>query len=304
VPIATKLHQLAAYFGICLLSLLLVACDGKNPSSLQRARQPASQTSSASAPVTDATLTSISIAPASAAVSAGNLANFAANGIYTDGTTRNITNMVAWTSDHAAVATINKRGVATGIGEGSSTITATAQNIVSNPATLTVAYSVGGNLSGLATGNRIILSNNGADKITLTANDTFSFPELMTKGSTYKLAITAFPAKQPCTHTYGTGKVQTADMPDMSVICGFLPRGEMVKTTGLGVARRDHSTTLLPNGKVLAVGGVGSKDNLASAELYDPVAERWTATGALTVARRNHTSTLLPTARCSWWATE
>src|SRR5262249_44168050 len=48
----------------------------------------------------------------------------------------------------------------------------------------------------------------------------------------------------------------------------------------------------LPNGKVLVAGGYNGPD-LASAELFDPAANRWTLTGAMTSARVWHTATLL-----------
>jgi Kelch motif/Galactose oxidase, central domain len=51
---------------------------------------------------------------------------------------------------------------------------------------------------------------------------------------------------------------------------------------------------LLPNGKVLVAGGVGTSGFLSSAELYDPASGTWTATGSLTTAREVHTATLLP----------
>ncbi len=62
-------------------------------------------------------------------------------------------------------------------------------------------------------------------------------------------------------------------------------------------ARRFHTATLLANGKVLVVGGVGFVNNgfpLASSEVYDPGTGTWTATGTLGTARQNHTATLLP----------
>jgi hypothetical protein len=62
----------------------------------------------------------------------------------------------------------------------------------------------------------------------------------------------------------------------------------------LNVGRAYHSATLLNNGQVLIVGGQDANFNiLASAELYDPVAEAFTLTGNLSNARRYHTATLL-----------
>ena len=64
-------------------------------------------------------------------------------------------------------------------------------------------------------------------------------------------------------------------------------------TGSLGFGRYQHTATLLPNGKVLVVGGYNGSQ-LASAELYDPASGLWTATGSLTTARQDHTATLLP----------
>ena len=65
-------------------------------------------------------------------------------------------------------------------------------------------------------------------------------------------------------------------------------------TGSLGVARDRHTATLLPNGKVLVVGGQeGPISILSSAELYDPGTGRWSSTGNLRTARASHTATLL-----------
>jgi hypothetical protein len=63
-------------------------------------------------------------------------------------------------------------------------------------------------------------------------------------------------------------------------------------------ARVDFTATVLPDGKVLVVGGDrGSSANpraLASAELYDLATGTWTATGSMLNGRYRQTATLLP----------
>jgi hypothetical protein len=59
--------------------------------------------------------------------------------------------------------------------------------------------------------------------------------------------------------------------------------------------RMRHQAVLLPNGKVLAVGGYQSGGiPLASAEVYDPASGIWSPTGSMAVARHGHTAVLLP----------
>jgi large repetitive protein len=71
----------------------------------------------------------------------------------------------------------------------------------------------------------------------------------------------------------------------------------------LNVARRYHTATLLPNGQVLAVGGVahdlysGGFLKLTSTELYDPTTLVWTSAGNLQTGRSGHTETTLHTRR-------
>jgi IPT/TIG domain/Galactose oxidase, central domain len=64
-------------------------------------------------------------------------------------------------------------------------------------------------------------------------------------------------------------------------------------TGSLATARRQHTATLLPNGKVLIAGGLFG-GYLTSAELYDPASGTFSVTGSLATARSQHTATLLP----------
>jgi N-acetylneuraminic acid mutarotase len=75
--------------------------------------------------------------------------------------------------------------------------------------------------------------------------------------------------------------------------------GLWTATGSMGTARSGHTATLLPDGKVLVVGG-GREETLeegpaysATAELYDPISQRWTATANMADPRVGHTATLL-----------
>ena len=66
-------------------------------------------------------------------------------------------------------------------------------------------------------------------------------------------------------------------------------------TGDLNIARSDFTATLLPNGKVLVVGGYTPVPQtiLNSAELYDPSTGTWSFTGSLNAPRLAHSATLL-----------
>jgi len=69
-------------------------------------------------------------------------------------------------------------------------------------------------------------------------------------------------------------------------------------TGDMGTARRQHTLTTLPNGRVLAVGGRDSSGTYVNtAELYDPATGTWTATGSMQTARGLHSATLLADGR-------
>jgi WD40 repeat protein len=68
--------------------------------------------------------------------------------------------------------------------------------------------------------------------------------------------------------------------------------------------RNEHTATLLPNGKVLVLGGtdcqfsnVSCQRTLATAELYDPIRDVWSAAAPMSVQRGFHTATLLPSGK-------
>ncbi|HEX8438170.1 Ig-like domain-containing protein, partial [Archangium sp.] len=92
--------------------------------------------------VTDAVLSSIAITPAVESVPAGMTQQFTASGIYSNGTTIDVTDSVTWTSSDTSIATVDGTGLGKGVRVGGHvTLTATLGN-VSGTAQLTVTQAV------------------------------------------------------------------------------------------------------------------------------------------------------------------
>ncbi|MEI7528064.1 MAG: kelch repeat-containing protein [Elusimicrobiota bacterium] len=62
----------------------------------------------------------------------------------------------------------------------------------------------------------------------------------------------------------------------------------------LNAKRAFHTSTVLPDGRILACGGTDGLEVLSSCELRDPATKTWSYTGAMTFPRSRHTATLLP----------
>ncbi len=72
------------------------------------------------------------------------------------------------------------------------------------------------------------------------------------------------------------------------------PTSGVWTVTGVLSAPHDGPTaTLLPNGKVLVVGGATPSGGTSATELYDPASGLWTTMGPMTINRQAHAATLL-----------
>jgi len=73
--------------------------------------------------------------------------------------------------------------------------------------------------------------------------------------------------------------------------------GSLAETAHMQIARASHSSTLLPDGKVLIAGGFGGsgteRNPYRSAEIYDPRTKSFQPAGNMTMGRSGHTATLL-----------
>ncbi len=73
--------------------------------------------------------------------------------------------------------------------------------------------------------------------------------------------------------------------------------GSVAETAHMQIARASHSSTLLPDGKVLIAGGFGGsgteRNPYRSTEIYDPRTGNFQPAGDMTIGRSGHTATLL-----------
>jgi hypothetical protein len=107
---------------------------------------------------------------------------------------------------------------------------------------------IGGSVSGLATGTSVALQDNGSDTVTLSANGTFAFPTGLLADAGYNVTVLTQPPGQNCIVANGTGSVDstTDDVSTVAVTC--VANATVGGTlTGLG----DGVAVTLSNGAVL-----------------------------------------------------
>jgi uncharacterized repeat protein (TIGR03803 family) len=80
-------------------------------------------------------------------------------------------------------------------------------------------YSVGGALSGLASGTSVVLQNNGGNSTTVSANGSFTFSAQVASGLTYTVSVLTQPTGQTCVATAGSGTISSANVTSARVNC-------------------------------------------------------------------------------------
>ena len=127
----------------------------------------------------------------------------------------------------------------------------TSDNPASAPSTPPTPppVTIGGTVSGLATGAKLTVEDNGTDALTVNANGAFTFNTPISFNSGYAVTVTTQPAKQTCTVTNGTGTHATANVSNVSIICGFAPTFAYVANAADGTVSQyteDANGSLIP----------------------------------------------------------
>jgi trimeric autotransporter adhesin len=130
---ASSANSVASVSGTGLVTANGVGIDSITASS-------GSISATASVNVGQASLVSIALTPVNPTLALGTTLPLAATGTYTDGSTLDLTTAATWTSAAPSIATLNDEGVATAVGLGSVTVTATSGSVAGSTAlTITAA---------------------------------------------------------------------------------------------------------------------------------------------------------------------
>ncbi|HZY19000.1 MAG TPA: hypothetical protein VFE82_11000 [Ramlibacter sp.] len=117
-------------------------------------------------------------------------------------------------------------------------------------------FAVGGRVTGLAPGGRLVLLNNGGDAVTVQADGSFTFPAPVPRDGAYAVTVGTQPSGQLCTVSRGVGTAVRAAVSDVQVTCSA--QSHTVGGTVSGLAG-GQQVTLLNNGAgPLTVGANGS----------------------------------------------
>ena len=262
-----------------------------------------------------ATIKSIVIAPGSLQTGVGITRHFTASGTFSDGSVADVTATAQWSTQTPGIATVNN-GAAIGLSPGATSVTASI-GTVSTGAIVDVSTDTwsaapemptervaGHTATSLADGRLLVAGGVKSAGTGTTAVDLFD-PVAATWTSVAPMNV----VRSSHTATLladGRVLVVGGSTVSSSASTGYVNNASAeiydpaadtwTSTPPMNAARSHHTATLLPDGKVLVVGG----ENVlylveASAEVYDPVANTWTTTrGAPVSARSQHTATLLP----------
>ena len=107
----------------------------------------------------------------------------------------------------------------------------------------TATYTIGVTVTGL-TGSGLVLQNNDADDLTITADGSFTFATAMANGSGYNVAVLTQPVSQTCSVSNATGTVSGVDVTNVSVVCVFnyTVGGTVSGLTGTGLVLQNNGT--------------------------------------------------------------
>ncbi len=80
-------------------------------------------------------------------------------------------------------------------------------------------YTVGGSVTGLASGTLVLQDNSAADAVTVTASGAFTLPGQLASGASYDVTVSQAPSGVTCTVSGGSGAIQASNVSGVAVSC-------------------------------------------------------------------------------------
>jgi hypothetical protein len=115
---------------------------------------------------------------------------------------------------------------------------------------------IGGTVTGLGSGQTITLQDNSGDNLTVSANQSFTFPTSIAAGSVYDVTVLTQPVGQTCVVAGGAGTVDSVadDVTNVVVSCSVT---SSVGGTVSGLAS-GNSVWLATNNEILPIAANGA----------------------------------------------
>ena len=112
----------------------------------------------------------------------------------------------------------NPTGQSCTVSNGSGTVGSANVTSVAVSCANAASYTIGGTVSGLS--GTVVLQDNSADDLSVSANGTFTFATSVVSGASYSVTVKTNPAGQACTVSNGSGTVGSANVTNVAVSCG------------------------------------------------------------------------------------
>ncbi|MFH1830609.1 MAG: Ig-like domain-containing protein [Pseudomonadota bacterium] len=96
------------------------------------------------------------------------------------------------------------------------------------------SFTVGGTVLGLGAGKSVVLRNNSADDLTISADGEFTFATVVADGGGYDVTVKVQPAAQICVVKRGSGTISGEDVTNVSVSCAALSDSKDITSFVIG----------------------------------------------------------------------
>ncbi|EOQ97645.1 concanavalin A-like lectin/glucanases family protein [Leptospira wolbachii serovar Codice str. CDC] len=114
-------------------------------------------------------------------------------------------------------------------------------------------HSIGGAVSGLSTGASVTLTNN-QDSVTVTSDGNFTFPKKLSSGQSYNVSLVTNGSGLSCTITNAQGVVQSSNVNNINVTCGW---GTNFYEVGVNVSGLSGTISVQNNAETLNIATTG-----------------------------------------------